>query len=197
MDDGTDLPVLRLDTSLGPIDVALALHRAPRTARHVMELVQRDLLSPATFYRAVRPTDATDPPTRISVLQGGVGWQRCEDLPGVVHEPTSVTGLRHVDGAVSIGRWADRPATSELFICLGDQPSLDARPGEGPFDAGFAVFGQVVGGMDVVRQVHRLACDGPPPPGHGRFDGQFLTDAVPFSTQLIPSSTGHLTGHIA
>ncbi|MDQ1158963.1 hypothetical protein QE385_003290 [Sphingomonas sp. SORGH_AS 950] len=69
-----------------------------------MELVQRDLLSPATFYRAVRPTDATDPPTRISVLQGGVGWRRCEDLPGVMHEPTSVTGLRHVDGAVSIGR---------------------------------------------------------------------------------------------
>lgn len=189
-DDRVPLPMLRLDTSLGPVDIALALDHAPRTARHMMDLVRRDLLSPATFYRAVRPTDATDPPTCISVLQGGVGWQRCEALPGVAHEPTSVTGLRHVDGAVSIGRWADRPATSELFICLGDQPSLDARPGEEPFDAGFAVFGHVVRGMDVVRQVHGLVCDGPPPPEHSRFEGQFLTDPVPFSPRLITADFG-------
>lgn len=138
----------------------------------------------AAFYRTVRPSSATVPPTTIDVIQGGVGWDHCEQFSSVAHEPTSTTGLSHVDGAVSIGRWVDRGATSELFICIGDQRSLDARDSDEPFAAGFAVFGQVVEGMDVVRAIHAQPSDAPPPPGHARFAGQFLTDPIVFTAQV-------------
>lgn len=182
---GNDQPHLTLTTHLGPVRIRLHADRAPRTVAHVIALVRADVFATgAAFYRTVRPSEQTDPPTTIDVIQGGVGWERCERLPSVDHEPTSLTGLSHIDGALSIGRWADRGATSEIFICIGDQSSLDARPGTEPFSAGFAVFGQVVEGMDIVRTIHGLPSAAPPPPGHERFAGQFLTDPVPFEIEL-------------
>ena len=181
----SDVSYLSLDTSLGSIRVRLHSDRAPRTAAHVAALVRaRVFADGASFYRTVRPSEETSPPTTIDVIQGGVGWERCESLPSVDHEPTSLTGLSHVDGAVSIGRWADRGATSEIFICIGDQRSLDARPGDDPFAAGFAVFGQVVEGMDIVRAIHAKPCGSSAPPGHERFAGQFLSEPSQFTVEF-------------
>lgn len=179
---------LRLTTPHGAITIALHDRQAPRTVAHILALVEQGVLQGAHFYRATQPDPATTPPMTISVIQGGIGWLACEALPSVEHEPTSQTGLSHIDGAVSIGRWADRGATSEIFICLGDQPSLDAKPvpdPANPFSAGFAVFGQVIEGMEVVRTIHAEPRDGPAPDGHVRFAGQFLTNNVPFHIQTV------------
>lgn len=180
----SDAFLLALATALGTIRIALHVDRAPLTCAHIRDLVEAGAFEDASFYRATRPDDRTEPPMTIDVIQGGIGWERCEKLSSVAHEPTSHTGLSHVDGAVSIGRWADRGGTSELFICIGDQTSLDARPGSDPFAAGFAVFGQVVEGMDIVRAIHALPCDASPPAGHERFAGQFLTNAVRFQPSM-------------
>lgn len=182
------MPHLRLTTPLGAITIALHDRQAPRTVAHILALVEQGALQGAHFYRATQPDPATTPPMTISVLQGGIGWLACEALPSVEHEPTSQTGLSHIDGAVSIGRWADRGATSEIFICLGDQPTLDARPvldPANPFSAGFAVFGQVIAGMDVVHAIHGEPRDGPAPAGHERFNGQFLSQPVPFLAEAV------------
>ena len=182
---GGEMPHLTLVTRLGPIRIKLHADRAPRTTAHIIALVRAGAFETgASFYRTARPTDRTDPPMTIDVIQGGVGWERCEQLPSVDHEPTSVTGLSHIDGALSIGRWADRGATSEIFICIGDQSSLDARTGDEPFAAGFAVFGQVIEGMDIVRSIHDQPSGRSAPPGQERFAGQFLTAPVPFAIDL-------------
>lgn len=172
--------LLELTTELGTISIALHADKAPLTSAHIRKLVEAGAFQNASFYRATSPDPRTQPPMTIDVIQGGLGWEQCEQLPSVAHEPTSTTGLSHIDGAVSIGRWADRGATSEIFICIGDQRSLDARPGDDPFAAGFAVFGQIVKGMETVRSIHRQARDGVPPNGHERFAGQFLSRPVRF-----------------
>ena len=78
-------------------------------------------------------------------------------LPAIVHETTRQTGLRHKDGTVSMARGAPGTATAEFFICIGDQPALDFGGGRNPDGQGFAAFGQVVQGMDVVRALHAKA----------------------------------------
>jgi peptidyl-prolyl cis-trans isomerase A (cyclophilin A) len=181
-----ETPLLRLVTPLGAITIALYAERAPKTVAHILALVEQGAFKGAHFYRATSPDPATSPLLTISVIQGGLGWLACEALPSVAHEPTSETGLSHGDGAVSIGRWADRGATSEIFICLGDQPTLDAKPAPdpaNPFAAGFAVFGQVIEGMSLVHAIHGQPREGKPPEGHGRFEGQFLTTPVPFRAE--------------
>jgi peptidyl-prolyl cis-trans isomerase A (cyclophilin A) len=178
-------PTLLLTTALGVIRIELNAAKAPLTAAHILRLADEGAFAGASFYRATSPDPSVTPPMTIDVIQGGIGWERCDGLPSVAHESTSVTGLSHVDGAVSIGRWADRGATSEIFICLGDQPSLDAREGDTPFAAGFAVFGQVVEGMEVVRAIHQQPRGGEPPAGSERFRGQFLTAPVAF--EVAPS----------
>lgn len=174
-------PRLTLATPLGDIVVELNLARAPKSAGHFLRLARDGLLDGAAFYRVTHPDPTTTPPLTIDVIQGGVGWDRCQALPGVAHEPTSETGLRHTDGTVSFARGADQDATSEFFICIGDQPILDASDREGPAGAGFAAFGQVVEGMEVVRAIHVQPAEGPPPGGDVRFARQFLTDPVPFA----------------
>jgi peptidyl-prolyl cis-trans isomerase A (cyclophilin A) len=172
------LPRLTLSTHLGDILVELDAERAPRTAGHFLRLAETGALAGASFYRITHPDPSKTPPLTIDVVQGGVGWERCLALPTVAHEPTSQTGLRHVDGVISLARSAERDGSSEFFICLGDQPVLDASDGAGPAAAGFAAFGRVVEGMEVVRAIHGLPADAPPPGGDLRFAGQFLTDPV-------------------
>lgn len=170
-----------LSTPMGGITIRLETARAPATAGHFLRLVEEGALAVASFYRVTHPDPTTTPPLTIDIVQGGVGWERCLELPTVRHEPTSETGLRHVDGAVSLARSAERGGSSEFFICLGEQPVLDAGGVQGAGADGFAVFGRVVSGMDVVRAIHRLPADAPPPGGDARFQGQFLTEPAAIS----------------
>ena len=145
-----------LQTALGAIDIEVYSERAPLSANQFLHCVQAGHFAGGTFWRSVRAdNDRGSPP--IDVVQAAVaeGSATVEPLP---HEPTSMSGLRHRDGTVSLARAAPGTATAgAFFICLGDQPALDEGGLRNADGLGFAAFGRVVCGMDVVRAIHRGA----------------------------------------
>jgi peptidyl-prolyl cis-trans isomerase A (cyclophilin A) len=143
---------VRLTTALGDIEVAVDLARAPISAGDFLEYVDRRLFDGSAFYRTVRPDNDINP-VKIDVIQGGLTDDR-KLLPPIPHEPTSRTGLHHRNGTLSTAR--DEPGTGSagaFFICIGDQPELDFGGRRNPDRQGFAAFGRVVRGMDVVRAI--------------------------------------------
>jgi len=108
----------------------------------------------ATFYRSVGPANDNNPAT-ISVIQGGLG-DLLSPLPPITHETTARSGLHHTDGVISMARDAPGSASSEFFICLGDNPALDFGGRRNADGQGFAAFGRVVRGMDIVRKIHAM-----------------------------------------
>jgi peptidyl-prolyl cis-trans isomerase A (cyclophilin A) len=149
---------VKLETALGVMEIALDTAHAPISAGDFLKYVDRGLFAGAAFYRTVRPDDDINP-VRIDVIQGGLLDDK-KMLPPIVHEATVKTGLRHRNGTLSIGR--DAPGTGTagaFFICIGDQPALDFGGKRNPDGQGFAAFGQVVHGMDVVRKIWRSPID--------------------------------------
>ncbi len=157
-----DAPVLvRLTTALGEIDLEIDLAHAPRTAENFLRYVDAGRYDGGRFHRTVRPDTETRRDVPIEVVQAGVAPEReREDFPPVPLEPTRVTGLRHRDGTLSMARAAPDSATSDFFVCLGDQPSLDFAGARNPDGQGFAAFGRVVRGMDVVRRIQAAPAEG-------------------------------------
>lgn len=172
-----------LDTPQGRIVIELAVAQAPITTANFLRYVDRKLYDKATFFRASRAPGAVD----YGLIQGGL--QGIGALPPVAHEPTTQTGLKHVDGTVSIARTAPGTATSDFFICIGDAPYLDANPTGAGDNLGFAAFGRVVQGMDVAKKILAL-----PTPGKAInpvMKGQILDPPVPItSARRIPAPTG-------
>ena len=149
----TAAPVVDIVTELGTITVALDPIRAPGTVGNFLRYVRAGFFTGASFYRTVTMANQPDSPVKIEVIQGGADDTK-EGFPPISLERTSVTGLRHVDGAISMARGGPDTATSEFFICMGDQPELDFGGRRNPDGQGFAAFGRVVAGMDVVRRIH-------------------------------------------
>lgn len=172
------IPV-RIETHYGNIDLELDDVHAPVTTANFLALIDDNTFDDADFYRIVISSQKYGELPTIDVIQGGIGWTRCRDLTPITHEPTNVTGLRHIDGTISMGRTAEFGATSEFFICIGEQPKLDAGAIEGPGAAGFSAFGQVTTGMDVVKIIQQLPTNHESPTGEERFNDQFLTQPVP------------------
>jgi peptidyl-prolyl cis-trans isomerase A (cyclophilin A) len=143
---------VRMDTALGPIVLELYPDKAPITVANFLAYVDKGLLNGGSFYRTVSPANDHNP-AAISVIQGGLNRDD-SPLPAIAHETTKATGLRHVDGTISMARDAPGTAGSEVFICLGDNPALDFGGARDPDGQGFAAFGRVVAGMDVVRKIH-------------------------------------------
>jgi peptidyl-prolyl cis-trans isomerase A (cyclophilin A) len=173
-----------ISTAHGEIVVELDHARAPKTAAHFRKLVAEGWLEGAAFYRVVHKAGTPGRQPTIDVIQGGRGEDVPPDMPTVEHEPTNITGLRHVTGAISLAKAVDRPASSEFFIALGEFPALDAGTLEGPAAQGFAVFGRIVLGLEVARRIHGLPSGAPPPPGWdvNIFKNQFLD--APVSARL-------------
>ncbi len=146
-------------TALGDIEIEVFVEAAPKTAQNFLQLVDGGHLNGGTFYRVVSPENDHGSPV-ISVIQGGIGDAE-SPLPPIAHESTDDTGLRHTDGAISMARTGVGTATTEFFICIGDQPALDFGAARNPDRQGFAVFGRVVAGMDVVRAIHQSPADAP------------------------------------
>lgn len=137
-----------MTTEAGPITIALETQRAPITAGYILKHVDEKRLDGATFYRAYKVT----PDGSIALIQGGIR-DGAKLLPPVAHEPTTVTGLSNTDGAVSLARGAPGTAQAQFFIIMGNLSSLDANPQAPGDNLGFAVFGHVSAGMDVVRKI--------------------------------------------
>jgi peptidyl-prolyl cis-trans isomerase A (cyclophilin A) len=150
-----------LETALGPIEVEVEAARAPVTAANFLRYVERGDYDGGRFHRTVREGNQPGKTVLIDVVQAGRDPASPRpDLPAIALERTSVTGLRHVDGAVSMARDGPDTATSDFFICIGAQPELDFGGKRNPDGQGFAVFGRVLEGMDVVRRIHAAPADG-------------------------------------
>jgi peptidyl-prolyl cis-trans isomerase A (cyclophilin A) len=135
-----------LHTSLGDIVLGLAKDRAPVTVANFLRYVDQKRFDGCSFYRAVK----TDDDGHFGLIQGGLRGNPKRILKSIAHEPTTVTGLSHLDGAVSMARAQPGTANADFFIVVGDTVSYDAQPGGDP---GYAVFGRVIEGMDVVRAI--------------------------------------------
>jgi len=164
-----------LETTAGQIDVTVYPERAPVSATDFLRYVDQGRYDGAAFYRAVRADNDRGTP-KIEVIQGGI-LDESKALPPVAHETTHDTGITHRDGTVSLARGA--PGTgggSAFFICIGDQPALDFGGTRNADGLGFAAFGRVTHGMDVVRRIQAAGADGAAPSEYMK--GQILSDPV-------------------
>jgi peptidyl-prolyl cis-trans isomerase A (cyclophilin A) len=150
-----------IQTLRGDIVVEVDTVRAPATAANFLRYVDAGMYDGARFHRTVRAGNQTGHAEPIAVIQAGVNRGRVPNgFPPIALERTSVTGLRHLDGAISMARDGPDTATSDFFICIGDQPSLDYGGRRNPDGQGFAAFGRVVKGMAVVRRIQGAPADG-------------------------------------
>lgn len=156
-----DPVTVAIETTVGVIDVTLEPSRAPGTVANFLRYVDAGLYDGGRFHRAVRLDNQVREDVLIEVIQGGRDPQQAKARPGhgpLALERTSVTGLRHLDGTISMARGAAADsAASDFFICIGDQPSLDFGGARAADGQGFAAFGRVTRGMDVVRAIQRGA----------------------------------------
>lgn len=152
---------LTITTDHGTIEVLLHPKLAPITVTNFLRYVDAGQYEGGRFHRAVTLDNQPDRRVRIEVIQGGPDpSRRLEGFPPIVIERTSQTGLRHIDGTLSMARNEPDSACSDFFICIGEQPSLNFGGLRNPDGQGFAAFGQVVSGMDVVRAIQAADKDG-------------------------------------
>jgi peptidyl-prolyl cis-trans isomerase A (cyclophilin A) len=158
---GTVAPVtVRIETSLGAITAELDSAQAPLTVGNFLRYVEGGFFSGGCFMRSVRP-DNEQNPVQIQVIQAVVHpWKENSSLPPIALERTAATGLHHVDGTLSMARSEPNSATSSFFICIGDQPELDTGGKRNPDGQGFAAFGRVTQGMEVVRKIQMSPAEG-------------------------------------
>ena len=155
------LPVsIRIGTEAGTIIAELYPDKAPATVANFLRYVDAGSFNGGCFMRTVRP-DNEQNPVKIQVIQAVVHpWKENNSFPPIALERTSVTGIRHTDGVVSMARSEPNSATSSFFICIGDQPELDFGGKRNPDGQGFAAFGRVTQGMDVVRRIQMSPAEG-------------------------------------
>lgn len=155
-------PHVTITTPHGDIEAEIFVDKAPVSAVAFMRNVDGGIYNHGrtTFYRVVRPDNQPDNKVKIEVVQGGVDRETGDlSVPFIPHETTALTGLTHLDGSLSLARDGPGTANSEFSICVGPQPELDFGGKRNPDGQGFAVFGQVVRGMDIVRRIQQLPDD--------------------------------------
>lgn len=143
---------LAIETSLGDIIIELDSRAAPITTANFLRYADNGSYEGGNFYRTVRMDNQPNNDIRIEVIQGGAN-NNAQSFAPISLERTDKTGLLHLDGTVSMARGGPDSATHAIFICIGDQPSLDFGGQRNPDGQGFAAFGRVISGMDVVRQI--------------------------------------------
>ena len=145
---------VRVQTELGDMVIEVDPARAPGTAANFLKYVDAGHYDGGIFHRTVKMDNQPESTVKIEVIQAGVNPDRAkEGFPAIPLERTSVTGILHQDGVVSMARGAPDSATSGWFVCINDQPSLDFGGKRNPDGQGFGAFGRVVSGMDVVRKI--------------------------------------------
>lgn len=171
-------PRVALTTDEGVVVIELYPDKAPITVGNFLRYVDAKKYDGAEFFRASRPAGATT--ADYGLLQGGIRNPQVAQFAAIAHEPTTRTGLSHTDGTIALGRFAPGTAQSDFFICIGDQSYLDADPKAPGDNLGFAAFGRVVEGMDVVRKILAMPLD--PDAGKGVMKGEILKAPVRIRT---------------
>ena len=149
------LPRVLMTTSLGEIEIEIDSVHAPVTAANFLRYVDAGFYNSGRVHRTVKPGNQPNNEVKIEVIQASVDTaRRRQQYPAIELERTSVTGISHKDGVISMARSANvNSARSDFFICIGDQPSLDFGGARNADGQGFAAFGRVIRGMDVVKKI--------------------------------------------
>ena len=144
-------------TKHGRIVLEVFEDNAPVTASNFLRYVDEERFEGATFYRVVTMQNQPNNDVKIEVIQGGLSFsgEHPNNLRPIRHETTEETGILHKDGVISMARVGPGTAAGEIFICVGDQPELDFGGKRNPDGQGFAAFGKVIEGMDVVRKIQQ------------------------------------------
>lgn len=151
--------LVRFETELGNIEVALSGDKAPITVTNFLKYVDGGFYSGGVFHRTVktakgsRQDNQPQSPVKIDVVQGGVNPNQKLGFGPIELERTAKTGLKHIDGAISMARSGPNTATSDFFFCIGDQPELDFAGKRNPDGQGFAAFGLALKGRDVLERI--------------------------------------------
>jgi peptidyl-prolyl cis-trans isomerase A (cyclophilin A) len=178
-----------LTTSAGVITLDLEAKKAPVTTANFLRYVDQKRFDGTVFYRAMKLGDGTQ-----GLIQGGTQNDPKRVLKPIAHEPTNLTGVRHITGAISMARWDPGTATGDFSILLSPMPALDANPGGAGDTAGYAAFGHVVEGMDVVRKIHAGTVSATK--GEGFMKGQMLEPTVKILTarraKIVPAPPAHI-----
>ncbi len=141
-------PHIIINTSFGNIEAELYPSKAPKSVAAILSFIDSGYYKNSSFYRVLRNEDL---PTDINygIIQAGI-WPKKKNI-SIIHESTRLSGLSHTNGTLSLARNAVGTASTEFFICIGDETNFDA--GKTTDTAGFAAFGSVISGMDIVRRI--------------------------------------------
>ena len=149
--------VVVMKTDFGKIHIKLFTEKAPVTCQNFLKYVDENRYEGFHFYRSVNMENQPNDKIKIEVIQGGLGFgSHSLELPSIKHETTNITRLNHLDGTVSMARLKPGTASSEIFICINDQPELDYGGKRNPDGQGFAAFGRVILGMEIIKHIHEL-----------------------------------------
>jgi peptidyl-prolyl cis-trans isomerase A (cyclophilin A) len=155
-------PVVIIKTNFGNIEAELFPDKAPKTVAAFLSYVDSGLYKNSSFYRLTFIESMTSD-YNTGIIQGGI-WQsnnaKAAALPGITHESPKQTGLSHISGTISLARTKAGTANSEFFICIGDQTDYDSSKALNPDGLGFAAFGTIINGMDIVRKIHKQPASG-------------------------------------
>jgi peptidyl-prolyl cis-trans isomerase A (cyclophilin A) len=160
-DDKNETVRVVIQTEKGDIEVELEAAKAPVTTANFLKYVDAKFYDGGRFHRTVTKDNQPDNKVIIEVIQAGINPDKAKDeFPPIKLERTNATKLLHKDGTISMARDGPDTATSDFFICIGDQPELDFGGKRNPDGQGFAAFGRVVKGMDVVKKIQAAEADG-------------------------------------
>jgi peptidyl-prolyl cis-trans isomerase A (cyclophilin A) len=150
-----------IETDKGDIEVELDPAKAPNTVENFLKYVDGKFYEGGRFHRTVTPDNQPNNKVKIEVVQAGINPEKVKgEFKPIKLERTKDTGLAHKAGTISMARAEADSATSDFFICIGDQPELDFGGKRNPDGQGFAAFGRVTKGMDVVKKIQGAAADG-------------------------------------
>jgi peptidyl-prolyl cis-trans isomerase A (cyclophilin A) len=155
-------PHIQITTNFGNIEAELYPDKAPVTVAAFLSYVDSGLYKNSSFYRVLL-VESMASDYNTGLIQGGI-WQsnnkKAVSLPGIVHESPRQTGLSHTSGTLSLARSTPGTANSEFFICIGDQTGYDSSRNFNPDGLGFAAFGRVLSGMEIVRKIQSQPANG-------------------------------------
>jgi peptidyl-prolyl cis-trans isomerase A (cyclophilin A) len=150
-------PHVEIQTDFGDIEIEVYPSKAPKSVAAFLSYVDSGLYKNGSFYRVLKEENQPSSAFKSELIQGGI-WQtnskKVSTLKGIPHETTQQSGILHLNGTVSLARTTPGTASSEFFICVGDQPSYDYGNNANPDKLGYAAFGRVVKGMDIVKMIH-------------------------------------------
>jgi peptidyl-prolyl cis-trans isomerase A (cyclophilin A) len=149
-------PIVKIETAAGDIEVELFQNKAPKSVTAFLSHVDNGIYNNASFYRILNEDNQPSTAIEPSLIQGGTYKSKNapQNLAHIPHETTQETGILHKAGTISLARLEPGTATTEFFICLNDEPGFDYGGENNPDKHGYAAFGKVVKGMDVVRKIY-------------------------------------------